>query len=79
MMATKGMGSTVVRNVLLWLSLVISIPLAGFHPIYVGPIVGAAALALVAALGFGLTRGRGRARGWCTPPATGSREPTATS
>ena len=60
MMATKGMGSTVVLNVLLWLSLVISIPLAGFHPIYVSvAIVGAVALALVAALGFGLTRGRG--------------------
>ena len=34
MMATKGLGSTVVLNVLLWLSLVVSIPLAGFHPIY---------------------------------------------
>ena len=46
MMATKGMGSTVVLNVLLWLSLVISIPLAGFHPIYVSvAIVGAVALA----------------------------------
>jgi Lysylphosphatidylglycerol synthase TM region len=62
MMATKGMGSTVVLNVLLWLSLVISIPLAGFHPIYVSvAIVGAVALALVAALAFGLTRGEGRA------------------
>jgi uncharacterized protein (TIRG00374 family) len=62
MMATKGMGSTVVLNVLLWLSLVISIPLAGFHPIYVSvAITGAVALALVAALAFGLTRGEGRA------------------
>jgi hypothetical protein len=62
MMATKGMGSTVVLNVLLWLSLVISIPLAGFHPIYVSvAIVGAVALALVAAMVFGLTRGPGRA------------------
>ena len=34
MMAAKGIGSTVVLNVLLWLSLVISIPLAGFRPIY---------------------------------------------
>ena len=34
MMAAKGIGSTVVLNVLLWLSLVISIPLAGFQPIY---------------------------------------------
>src|ERR1700677_4377642 len=32
MMATKGLGSTLTLNVLLWLSLVISIPLAGFHP-----------------------------------------------
>src|ERR1035441_4957601 len=35
MMATKGLGSAVVLNVLLWLSLVVSIPMAGFHPIYV--------------------------------------------
>src|SRR6185312_14339396 len=34
MMAAKGIGSTVVLNVLLWISLVISIPLAGFQPIY---------------------------------------------
>jgi uncharacterized protein (TIRG00374 family) len=62
MMATKGMGSTVVLNILLWLSLVISIPLAGFHPIYISvAIVGAIALALVAAITFGLTRGEGRA------------------
>jgi hypothetical protein len=62
MMATKGMGSTVVLNVLLWLSLVISIPLAGFHPIYISvAIAGAVALALVAILAFGLTRGEGRA------------------
>ena len=62
MMATKGLGSTVVLNVLLWLSLVISIPLAGFHPIYVtvaGP--GAVILAAVAALPFGFIRGASRA------------------
>ncbi len=62
MMATKGMGSTVVLNVLLWLSLVISIPLAGFRPIYVTvAIVGAILLALMAALVVGLTRGAERA------------------
>jgi uncharacterized protein (TIRG00374 family) len=62
MMATKGMGSTVVLNVLLWLSLVISIPLAGFRPIYVTvAIVGAILLALIAALVVGLTRGAERA------------------
>jgi len=62
MMATKGIGSTVVLNVLLWLSLVISIPLAGFHPVYVSvAITGAAALALAGLLVFGLTRRTGRA------------------
>ena len=62
MMATKGMGSTVVLNVLLWLSLVISIPLSGFRPIYATvALVGAVLLALMAALVIGLTRGAPRA------------------
>src|ERR1700722_2437588 len=62
MMATKGLGSTVVLNVLLWLSLVVSIPLAGFHPIYVTvAIIGAVLLFAIAALTFGITRGAGRA------------------
>jgi uncharacterized protein (TIRG00374 family) len=62
MMATKGMGSTVVLNVLLWLALVISIPLEGFHPIYITvAIVGAVALAGIAALVFSLTHGGKRA------------------
>ncbi len=62
MMATKGMGSTVVLNVLLWLALVISIPLSGFRPIYATvAIVGAVLLAGVAALVVGLTRGGQRA------------------
>src|SRR5689334_16685563 len=62
MMATKGLGSTVVLNVLLWLSLVISIPLAGFHPIYVTvAITGAVIMLVIAALAFGFIRGAGRA------------------
>ncbi len=62
MMATKGMGSTVMLNVLLWLALVISIPLSGFRPIYVTvAIVGAVLLAAMAALVVGLTRGGKRA------------------
>jgi uncharacterized protein (TIRG00374 family) len=61
MMAAKGLGSTVVLNVLLWLSLVISIPLAGFHPVYgTVAITGAVLLAAVAALMFGITHGTGR-------------------
>ncbi len=62
MMATKGLGSTVVLNVLLWLSLVISIPLAGFHPIYVTvAVTGAVLLLAIAALFVGITRGAARA------------------
>jgi uncharacterized protein (TIRG00374 family) len=62
MMATKGLGSTVVLNVLLWLSLVVSIPLAGFHPIYVTvAVIGAVVLLAVAALALGITRGAERA------------------
>src|ERR1019366_5856126 len=62
MMATKGMGSTVVLNVLLWLALVISIPLSGFRPVYATvAIVGAVLLAAMAALVVGLTRGGKRA------------------
>jgi uncharacterized protein (TIRG00374 family) len=62
MMATKGMGSTVVLNVLLWLSLVISIPLSGFRPVYATvALVGAVLLAAFAALVIGLIRGGERA------------------
>jgi uncharacterized protein (TIRG00374 family) len=61
MMAAKGLGSTVVLNVLLWLSLVVSIPLAGFHPIYVTvAIVGAIVLVLVALFILGVNRGTER-------------------
>jgi uncharacterized protein (TIRG00374 family) len=80
MMATKGLGSTVVLNVLLWLSLVVSIPLAGFHPIYVTvAVTGAVVLLAVAALALGITRGARRASrilravGDKTPGLTGER------
>jgi hypothetical protein len=60
MMAAKGIGSTVVLNVLLWLSLIISIPLAGFQPIYgTVAIIGTIVLALVGLLVLGVTRGAG--------------------
>jgi hypothetical protein len=62
MMTAKGLGSTVVLNVLLWVSLVISIPLAGFHPIYVTvAILGAVVLLAAALLVLGVTRGTERA------------------
>ena len=62
MMAAKGLGSTMVLNVLLWLSLVISIPLAGFRPIYVTvAIIGAVLLLGVRRWSSGVTRGTERA------------------
>ena len=62
MMAAKGLGSTVVLNVLLWLSLVISIALAGFQPIYgTVAIIGTVVLLGAAALVLGVTRGAGLA------------------
>ena len=62
MMAAKGLGSTIVLNVLLWLSLVISIPLAGFRPIYgTVAIIGTVLLAAVALVIVGVTRGTERA------------------
>jgi uncharacterized protein (TIRG00374 family) len=58
MMATKGIGSTIVLNVLLWIALVISIPLSGFQPVYTTvAIVGAVLLALVGLVILGITRG----------------------
>jgi hypothetical protein len=60
MMAAKGIGSTVVLNVLLWLSLVISIPLAGFHAIYATvAIIGTVVLLGVATLVWGIMHGAG--------------------
>ena len=49
-LATQGIGSAVVLNVLLWIGLVISIPLRGFSPLY-----GTAAVAGVLVIsGFGV-------------------------
>jgi uncharacterized protein (TIRG00374 family) len=49
-MATVGLGSAVVLNLLLWVALLISIPLDGFNPVYgTAAIVGMVLLAAVAA------------------------------
>ena len=62
MMAAKGIGSTVVLNVLLWVSLIVSIPLAGFQPIYATvAIIGSIVLALAGLLVFGVLHGAGLA------------------
>lgn len=57
-LATQGMGSAVVLNVLLWLALVVSIPLNGFNPIYLAAaVVGLIAIGGFALLVVTLTRG----------------------
>lgn len=60
-LTTQGLGSAVVLNVLLWLSLVISIPTTGFAPLYATAAgIGAVLLALVASLVVGLLHGTSR-------------------
>ncbi|HWC39218.1 MAG TPA: lysylphosphatidylglycerol synthase transmembrane domain-containing protein [Acidimicrobiales bacterium] len=60
--ATQGIGSAVVLNVLLWIALVISIPLRGFNPLYgIAALVGVFLGAAVAALVMLFTRGEDRA------------------
>jgi uncharacterized protein (TIRG00374 family) len=57
-MGTQGMGSAVVLNVMLWISLVISIPFAGVHFIYViVALFGMIAILAFTALIFLFTRG----------------------
>lgn len=61
-LATVGLGSAVVLNLILWLSLLVSIPFNGFNPIYVfAALVGVILLASAAALVYLLMEGRDRA------------------
>ena len=61
-LATQSIGSAVVLNVMLWLALVVSIPLAGLHPIYVvTALVGLLAMLGATLLAVALTRGGERA------------------
>ncbi|HLM96950.1 MAG TPA: YbhN family protein [Acidimicrobiales bacterium] len=61
-MATEAIGSALVLNAMLWLALLISIPLAGLHPIYViTALLGLLALIGAALLAYALTRGGERA------------------
>jgi uncharacterized protein (TIRG00374 family) len=47
-MAVQGVGSTLVLAALLWFSLIVSIPLLGFHPVYVtAAIIGAIIMGVV--------------------------------
>ncbi|HXZ62481.1 MAG TPA: YbhN family protein [Acidimicrobiales bacterium] len=61
-LATQGIGSAVVLNVIFWLSLLISIPLQGYNPAYgFAAILGVLLLAFFAAVVFFLTRGEKQA------------------
>lgn len=57
-LATQGMGSAVVLNVILWLALVVSIPLNGFNVIYLAAaVIGVILIGGFAILVISLTRG----------------------
>jgi uncharacterized protein (TIRG00374 family) len=61
-LATQGIGSAVVLNLIFWVSLLISIPLQGYNPLYgFAAILGVLLLAIFAALVFFLTRGEKQA------------------
>lgn len=60
-MATVGIGSAVVLNLILWIGLLISIPLNGFKQAYVGAaLIGVLLLLAAAAMVWTLMEGRGR-------------------
>ncbi len=61
-LAAEAIGSAIVLNVLLWIALVISIPLAGLHPIYVVvALLGLLASFATTGLLYAFTRGEERA------------------
>jgi len=61
-LATVGLGSAVVLNLLLWVALLISIPVNGFNPLYgTAAIIGLLLMLLLAALVFLLMKGTSQA------------------
>jgi hypothetical protein len=61
-LATQGIGSAVVLNAIFWLSLLVSIPLHGYNPLYgFAAILGVLLIAVFAGLVFLLTRGEKQA------------------
>ncbi len=61
-LATIGLGSAVVLNLLLWIALLISIPVNGFNPLYLtAAIIGLILMVAMAALILLLMKGTGRA------------------
>jgi uncharacterized protein (TIRG00374 family) len=60
-LATQGLGSAVVLNLILWVALIVSIPLRGTRPLYTtAAAVGVAVFGVFAGLIVGLTRAEGR-------------------
>jgi len=57
--ATQGIGSAVILNVLLWISIFLSIPIAGLHSAYesIALLIGLLALLLIGILVFALLKG----------------------
>jgi uncharacterized protein (TIRG00374 family) len=60
-MTVQGVGSTLVLVMLVWVALVVSIPLAGLHPLYLSIAI-AGAIALAVAVAVALRRPAGTAR-----------------
>ena len=57
-LATEAVGSAIVLNAFLWLALIVSIPLAGLHPLYVAAaLIGVLGLFAATALVYTFTRG----------------------
>ena len=61
-LATAGLGSAVMLNVILWISLIVSIPVRGVNALYgTAAVAGVIIMGGAAALVFGLMEGAGRA------------------
>ena len=61
-LATAGLGSAVVLNLIFWVALLVSIPLRGVNPLYVtAALAGVAIMVVVALLVVGLQHGQGYA------------------
>jgi uncharacterized protein (TIRG00374 family) len=61
-LATVGLGSAVVLNLILWVGLLVSIPIRGVNPAYgAAALVGVIVMLFAAALVFGIMDGSGRA------------------
>jgi len=61
-LATSGLGSALVLNVMLWVSLLVSIPLSGYNPLYLSAaVVGVVLMGGAALVVVGLMKGQARA------------------